>query len=144
MPIEPHAVRFQVGAIVMPHHSKTENDYEASMRRKYGKIPSMAELAAMENKTVSRSINIPNEHTKTMTEAQRHRVQSIRKAMAAKKQANLDRIFACLTEPKTAAQIEAEVHLSRRRVGAHLRAAFGRGEVNRVAMRRMTLWSKVE
>lgn len=140
MSIEPQNVRFQIGTRVLPNEAKTPADYQANLRRKYGKMPSMTELAKMENKTVSRSLNRPKD--RTVTEADAHRLLALRQALAMKTRATLDRILACLTKPKTAAELEAETRLSRQAIGAHLRAAYDRGEINRTALKRITLWSR--
>lgn len=140
MTIESHAVRFQIGAIVMPHEVKTPQDYRAAMVQKLGKMPSMAEFAAMENKTVSQARHQGN-RTEPMTEAEAKRIASLRGYAKRKTREILARIFACMATPKTAAEIEAEIGLSRQVIGSHLRAAYDRGEVVRTLSKRVSTWS---
>ena len=142
MSIEPQNARFQIGTIVMPAVSKTLEDYRDNLRRKYGKVPSLRELAGRENKTVSRSLNIDETSKEPMNEADAKRILSLRKAAAAKTRATLNMIISHLTKPKTAAELEIDCKLSRQAIGAHLRAAYDRGEVDRVVIKRVTLWSK--
>lgn len=140
MTIELSAVRFQIGAPVLPHKSRSAADYRDDLRRKFGKVPSFEELAAMENKPLSKAQVTTRSETEVMADCPR--LQSLRDRAAKKSRAACDLFLSRLTEPKTAAAIAQEVGFSTQHVGAILRAAHDRGEVTRSTGTRITIWSK--
>lgn len=140
MTVEPYAVRFQIGALVMPHKSRTTKEYQADLKRKYGKMPSMAELASIENRILVKAQVTTRSEGEMMQDCPR--LQSLRERAAKKSRAACDRILSCLTEPKTAAAVASEVGFSTQHVGALLRAAYERGEVARSTGIRITIWSR--
>lgn len=135
MTIEPQNVRFQIGAPVLTHKSRSVIDYRDDLRHKFGRVPSFAELAQMES---GKRYAAPE--TNPMPPSPQ--LQGIRDRVAKKSRAACDLVLSRLTEPKTAAAIASEVGFSTQRVGALLRAAYERGEVARSTGTRITIWSK--
>lgn len=135
MTIEPYAIRFQIGTPVLPHKSRSVSDYQEDLRRKFGRVPSLAELAQMES---PKAYAAPKKNPMT----QCPRLQSLRERSAKKSRAACDLVLSRLTEPRTAAAIASEVGFSTQHVGALLRCAYERGEVTRSTGTRITIWSK--
>lgn len=135
MTIEPSAVRFQIGAPVLPHKSRSVSDYQSDLIRKFGRMPSFTELAQLES---PKSYAAPTAIKMPLCP----RLISLKERAAKKSRAAYDLVLSRLTEPKTAAAIASEVGFSTQHVGALLRCAHDRGEVTRSVGTRITIWSK--
>jgi hypothetical protein len=142
MPIEPHAVRFQVGTIVPPSMPRTPEQYRDDLRRKFGRVPSYAELAAMEGKV---AVIAPRHEPVIRTPAEQARANANASRAKAKTLASLALIMSRLDKPMTAQQLSPLVRMTSQAIGSHLRAALNKGLVTRsdYSWKKATVWEKV-
>jgi DNA-binding transcriptional ArsR family regulator len=140
MDIEPHHIttvsrRPPVGM----DKPRTLADYQADLVRRFGSLPSWAELAKMEN-----AARWQRNPVSTMARPQPTRaLEPVEKATDKRKNAVADarrRILAELAEPKTADDLACRVGLTDRAVRNYLRELAEEGLVVRFFLHRCAVW----
>jgi DNA-binding transcriptional ArsR family regulator len=146
MPIEPSDVRYQVGTRVPPSQAKTLIEYRETLRRKFGRVPSMAEMAKAESAKAMKLAPPGNTARTDRTPEEQARADAQSRRAKAKTARTLALILSHLTMPMTAQQLSRLVNLSPQSIGAHLRAVLDRGEVARAEYGRKkgAIWIKAE
>ena len=137
--IEPSAVRFTVGTKVIPPKHGTLDDYQATILAKYGKMPSMAELAKGENAVMRKTRD--GHGSEGMTTEGRNRIAAFRRADG---QRTLAILLDAMTEPMTRADLSRKTGIAESTISHAMIRAQNDGLVTRKTVHRFAIWERVE
>ena len=138
MTIEPSAVRFTVGTKVIPPKHGTLDDYQATILARFGKLPSMAELAKGENAVMRTARD--SHGSAGMTSEGRGRIGALRRADG---QRTLAILLDAMTEPMTRSDLSRKTGIAESTITHAMIRAQHDGLVKRTTVHRFAIWERV-
>ena len=117
-----------------PKSTRTLADYQASIIARYGKMPSMAELARKERGPSTMRAYVPPADTSTAI--------AMRAATVAKGEATRTSIMAALTVPMTCPEVANAVSRTQQLIHRHLLTLEAEGRVKGTKVKGITVWER--
>lgn len=119
-----------------PPERRTLQDYQADLVRRFGRVPSWAELAVRENRAMSRIKDRPQ------IEVSEKAKQMAAEARMAQGRETLRIIVGCITGTMTTADVIRVSGLTERQAEQALERAVDRGLLVKGKLKRMNVWER--